>query len=228
MTISQVTFGAPNAADKILFQKYWNHKINVRQVSYIGSGLLPTDERDQWLAEDKQQQPQQWQQREQPSDSHTSFGLGDMVAQMPPDCTAVSNCPLLLYRAADGLTTNNNRITNPNSGMDDIESNFFSRIKCARPPGSVIFYAHALKGRGSVRTWLAYEDFLTRPWTRLDRGLIASHFCVYACWVSALEGGEHGEETRCFFPEEGEGRGEGEVCDLQLTRTERLGHRPSS
>ena len=234
LSINLITFGAPNIANEILFEKYWNHNINVRNVLYIGSGLLPREERDQWLEEERrekqqqQQQQSQWQewQRAQPSDSHTSFGLGDMVAQMPPDCTAVSPCPLLLFRAADGLTTNNNRITSPNSGIN-IESNFFSRVKCARPPGSVIIYAHDLKGRGSVSTWLAYEDFLTRPWTRLDRGLISTHFCAYACWVSSLGGGEHGEETRCYFPEKGEGRKEGEVCDLQLTRSERLGHRPS-
>lgn len=176
LKISAITFGAPNAGDAA-FAHFFSPRVNIRQIYYVGSGLLPG------------QDP-------------TSFGLGDMVAQLPPDCTAASPCPVLLFRQADGL------------------GDLFARVQMARLPGAVMFYARDMP---NTNTWLKYEDYLTHIFTRMDRGIPSSHFCAYSCYLSTAVSGD--DENRCYFPEEAAGRTPGDICDLQLFRSE-LMHRP--
>lgn len=64
--------------------------------------------------------------------------------------------------------------------------------------------------------WLHWEDYFTRPFSRMDRGLISSHVCSYQCYLASAVGDP---ETRCYFPEQGP-RDPREICDLLTTRGE--------
>ena len=48
--------------------------------------------------------------------------------------------------------------------------------------------------------WLYWEDYFTRIFTRMDRGLISAHMCSYQCFLASAVGDP---ETRCYFPEQG-------------------------
>ena len=73
-------------------------QINIRQIAYVGSGL-----------------------KGKKTDHRRSFGIGDSVFQVPPDCVAVSPCPLV------------NGIVTPGDG-NGIQP-FFTQYKFARAPG---------------------------------------------------------------------------------------------
>lgn len=34
--------------------------------------------------------------------------------------------------------------------------------------------------------WLYWEDYFTRIFTRMDRGLISSHMCSYQCFLASV------------------------------------------
>jgi len=114
-----------------------SQQINVRQLSYVGSGLRGNMKRDP-----------------------TSYGIGDMVGQMPPDCIAVSR-KFGLAHGPDESRAHVRRRWIPTSSLPnsacplgtlqagETPGDFHVRSKLARAPGIVVFYATGERNEGS-------------------------------------------------------------------------------